>query len=117
MALRERVLAAVGAGTSRPEIVRRRRVSLATLGRYVRLRREGRSLEGKRPAGRRLRSSANRSGRPWQGNFAAVGTDASLEEHCELWHARQGGRVSVQTMRAGRWHAWQAGHTTHTKRA
>ena len=95
--LRERVLAAVDAGTAHAEIVRTLRVSLATIGRYVRLRREGYSLEGKRHPGMRPLI-----GEPERAALAApliaVGADASLEEHCELWHARHGVRVSVQTM-------------------
>ena len=95
--LRERVLAAVDAGTSHAGIVRMLRVSLATIGRYVRLRREGHSLEGKRHPGMRpLIGEPERAALAAQ--LAAVGTDASLEEHCELWHVQQGVRVSVQTM-------------------
>lgn len=111
--LRERVLAAVDAGTPRPEIVRVLRVSLATIGRYVRLRREGHSLEAKRhPGMRALIGEPQRAA--LEAQLAAVGTDASLEEHCALWHAQQGVRVSVPTMsrvlaRVADW--------THKKRA
>lgn len=95
--LRARVLAAVDAGTPHAEIVRMLRVSLATIGRYVRLRREGHSLEAKRHPGMTpLIGEPQR--RALEAQLAAVGTDASLEEHCELWQARHGVRVSVQTM-------------------
>ena len=95
--LRERVLAAVEAGTPRPEIVRMLRVSLATIGRYVRLRREGHSLKAKRHPGMRpLIGEPRRTA--LEAQLAAAGTDASLEEHCGLWQAQHGVRVSVQTM-------------------
>lgn len=111
--LRERVLGLVDAGTPHAEIVRMLRVSLATIGRYVRLRREGRSLEAKRHPG-----MTPRIGEPeraaLEAQLVAAGTDASLAEHCELWHARHGVRVSVQTM--SRVLARVAGWT-HKKRA
>ena len=53
--LRERVLLAVEAGTPHAEIVRVLRVSLATMSRYVRLRREGGPLAGKCHPGMRPR--------------------------------------------------------------
>ena len=111
--LRERVLAAVEAGTPHAEIVRMLRVSLATIGRYVRLHREGGPLAGKRHPGMRPRiGEPERAALTAQ--LAAVGTDASLAEHCELWHTQQGVRVSVPTM--GRALARVAGWT-HKKRA
>ncbi len=95
--LRERVLAAVDAGTPHAEIVRVLRVSLATIGRYVRLRREGHSLEAKRHPGMTpLIGEPQRTA--LEAQLVAVGTDASLEEHCALWREEQGVSVSVQTM-------------------
>ena len=111
--LRERVLAAVDAGAPHAEIVRMLRVSLATIGRYVRLRREGRSLEAKRPPGMRpFIGEPQRAA--LEAQLAAVGTDASLEQHCALWCEQQGVNVSVQTM--SRVLARLAGWT-HKKRA
>ncbi len=49
--LRERVVAAVNAGTAHAEIVRVFGLSLATIGRYVRLRRAGGALAAKRHPG------------------------------------------------------------------
>ena len=110
--LRERVLLAVDAGTPHAEIVRVLRVSLATIGRYVRLRREGSLLAGKRHPGMRPRiGEPERAALAAQ--LAAVGTDASLAEHCARWHVEQGVRVSVPTM--GRALARVAGWT-HKKR-
>lgn len=95
--LRARVLAAVEAGTPHAEIVRMLRVSLATIGRYVRLRGEGRSLAAKRHPGMTPRIGAPQRA-VLEAQLAAAGTDASLAQHCELWHAQQGVRVSVPTM-------------------
>ena len=95
--LRERVLAAVEAGTPHAEIVRLLRVSLATIGRYVRLRREGDSLAGKRHPGMRPRI-----GEPERGavnaEVGAGGWVGCVGEHCVFWQALRGVRVSVQTM-------------------
>lgn len=113
MDLRERVLTAVDAGVPRPEIVRMLRVSLATIGRYVRLRREGHALEGKRHPGMRPRIGEPERA-DLEAQLAAVGTDVSLEEHCALWREQQGVSVSVQTM--SRVLARVAGWT-HKKRA
>lgn len=111
--LRERVLAAVDAGTPHAEIVRVFRLSLATIGRYVRLRRQGHSIQAKKPPGMRPRIGAPERA-ALQAQLAAAGTDASLEQHCRLWQQAHRVRVSVPTM--GRARARVAGWT-HKKRA
>ena len=110
--LRERVLLAVDAGTPHAEIVRLLRVSLATIGRYVRLRREVGSLAAKRHPGMRPRIGEPERA-ALEAQLAAVGVDASLEAHCQRWQAEQGVLVSVPTM--GRALARVAGWT-HKKR-
>ena len=111
--LRERVLAAVDAGTAHAEIVCLMRVSLATIGRYVRLRRQGSPLAGRRHPGMRPRIGEPQR-EALEAQLVAVGADASLEQHCARWHEQQGVRVSVPTM--GRALARVAGWT-HKKRA
>jgi transposase len=111
--LRVRVLAAVDAGTPHAEIVRTLRVSLATIGRYVRLRRQGACLAGKRQPGMRPRIGEPERA-ALEAQLAAAGTDASLEQHCELWREQHGVSVSVPTM--SRALARVAGWT-HKKRA
>ena len=111
--LRERVLAAVDAGTPHAEIVRVFQLSLATIGRYARLRRQGRSLQAKQPPGMRPRIGAPER-EALQAQLTAAGSDASLEMHCRLWQQAHGVQVSVQTM--SRVLARVAGWT-HKKRA
>ena len=95
--LRKRVLAAVDAGTPHAEIERIMRVGLATISRYVRLRREGHPLADKRHPGMRPRiGEPERTA--LEAQLVAVGVDASLAEHGERWHTQQGVRVRVQTM-------------------
>lgn len=95
--LRERVLALVDAGTRRAEIVKTLRVSLASIGRYIRLRREGQSLAAKPRPGRRAHIGPAQA-EALELQLLAVGTEGSLELHCELWEETQGVRVSGPTM-------------------
>ena len=94
--LRERVVRAVDQGKSRQEIVSLFGVSLATLKRYLKQRRETGSLKPKtipgRPATKRLQVQLN-----LEAQLRACPA-VSLERHCELWEQAHGMRVSPKTM-------------------
>jgi transposase len=94
--LRERVVRAVDQGTSRKEIVKLFAISLATLKRYLKQRRETGSLKPKaiagRPASKRLQVQMD-----LKAQLQAY-PDVSLERHCELWEQAHGMRVSPRTM-------------------
>ena len=95
--LRERVVAAAEAGTPHAEIVRTFRVGVATIGRYLRRHRRGESLAAKPRPGMRPQIGAAQA-EALEGQLRAVGTDASLDEHCARWQQEQGVAVSVSTM-------------------
>lgn len=94
--LRERVVKAVDKGLSRSEIVKLFGVSEATIKRYLRLRSETGSLAPKRIPGyppRKL-GELQKGLRPQ----LSAHPDATLEEHCRLWEAQTGVKVSISTM-------------------
>lgn len=111
--LRERVLAMVDEGMARERIVALMRVSLASIGRWVRLRRQGRELAARKPPGMvPLLGPAQHEA--LRAQLQKAGPDASLAEHCARWRARKGGRrLSVPTM----WRALRAAGWTHKKSA
>ena len=96
--LRLRVLAAVDRGIPREEIVRVFGVSLATVGRWLRRRRETGDVDA-RPSPGRTRSicSMVEERRALWAQLEAY-PEATLEEHRELWECERGVRVSVATM-------------------
>jgi transposase len=86
----------VDQGESRSEIVRMLGVSLATIKRYLKQRRETGHVRPKAIPGRPARKGA-----ALQAGLVAqlqAHPDASLERHCELWENEQGMRVSTSTM-------------------
>src|ERR1700730_3021392 len=94
--LRERVLRAVDQGESRSEIVRMLGVSLATIKRYVKQRRETGNVRPKAIPGRTARKGA-----ALQAGLVAqlqAHPDVSLETHCQLWESEHGMGVSTSTM-------------------
>ncbi len=94
--LRERVVRAVDQGKPRAEIVSMLGVSLATIKRYLKQRRERGDLKPKGIPGR----PAKKLG-PLQAGLVTqlqVHPDARLEDHCQLWEQTQGVRVSTTTM-------------------
>ena len=96
--LRMRVLAAVDRGIQREEVVRVFGVSLATIGRWLRRRRETGDVDA-RPSPGRTRSICSRTEERralWVQLEAHP--EATLEEHRELWGREGGVRVSVATM-------------------
>jgi transposase len=94
--LRERVLRAVDQGKAQKEIVEALGVSLATIKRYVKQRREVGHVKPKAIPGR----PPKKAGQLEAGLVAQVEShrDATLEQHCELWEQTHAVRVSPRTM-------------------
>jgi len=94
--LREHVLKAVDHGISRSEVTRIFGVSLASIKRYLKQRRETGSLAPKTIPGR----PPKKIGPLQKGLLPQLEAhpDAILEEHCELWEAETGSKVSISTM-------------------
>jgi transposase len=87
---------AVDEGLSRSEIVKLFGVSEVTIKRYLRLRRETGSLAPKKIPGCPPRKvGALQKGLQPQ---LEAHPDATLEEHCRLWEAQTGVKVSISTM-------------------
>ena len=94
--LRERVLRAVDQGRPRAEIVQLLGVSLATIKRYLKQRRDEGHVKPKAIPGRTPKKRAKlEAGLEAQLRAHA---DATLEQHCELWEQTHGERVSRWTM-------------------
>lgn len=94
--LRERIVAAVAAGEAHPAVARRFGVAVATVGNYLRLRRETGALAPRpRPGGQPEIGPAR-----YQALLAQLRADpdATLAQHCATWAEAQGQVVSVSTM-------------------
>jgi transposase len=94
--LREKVLRAVDQGKARREIVNVFGVSLATLKRYLKQRRERGNVLPKPIPGRPSKKFA-----PLEAGLVAqlkAHSDATLQEHCRLWEEAHAMRVSTSTM-------------------
>jgi transposase len=94
--LRERVLRAIDAGESRADIIRLFGVSLATIKRYLKQRREQGTVAAKPHPGRPPKKSA-----PLQAALhkqLEEHDDATLATHCQLWQQQSGEEVSQSTM-------------------
>ncbi len=96
--LRLRVLAAVDRGTAYGEVSRLFGVSLATIGRYARRRRETGEVAPRPSPGRTARICKNAEERRALWLQLEESPEATLEEHRGLWEKRGGARVSVATM-------------------
>ena len=94
--LREHVLRAVDLGCSRAEIVYLLGVSLATIKRYIKQRREEGHVRPKaipgRPPTKRAQVETNVL------TQLQANADATLEQHCIMWEQTHGERVSRWTM-------------------
>ena len=95
--LRTRVLAAVDRGTVYGEISRLFGVSLATIGRYARRRRETGEVAPRPSPGRTARICKSAEERRALRRQLEESPEATLEEHRVLWEERGGARVSVAT--------------------
>src|SRR5438128_7530562 len=94
--VRERVLRAVDQGIPRSEMVRVLGVSLATIGRYLKQRRETGHVQPKGIPGR-----PSQKVKPLQAGLQAqleAFPDATLEQHCQYWEQKQGMQVSRWSM-------------------
>jgi transposase len=94
--LREHILRAVDQGYQRADIVKMFGVSLATIKRYLKRRRETGIVAAKPHPGRPPKKFASK-----QASLIAqlqTHDDATLETHCQLWQEQQGVAVSTSTM-------------------
>ncbi len=96
--LRLKVLDAVDRGIPRKEVVRTFGVSLPTLERYLRRRREGARLAPGRSPGRTPSVCASVEERRALWRQLEENDDATLQRHRELWENERGVKVSISTM-------------------
>jgi transposase len=96
--LRLKVLDAVDRGIPRKEVVRTFGVSMPTLERYLRRRREGTRLDPGRSPGRTPSILATLEEKRLLWKQLEENDEATLERHCELWEQKRKVRVSVATM-------------------
>ena len=94
--LRERVVRAVAIGTPRDEVAARFVVSIPTITRWLRLKRETGSLAPKPvPGPVAVKTAAVMAALPER---LAEHADATLAEHCSWWQEASGVEVSTATM-------------------
>jgi transposase len=96
--LRIKALGALDRGMPRKEAAGTFGVSLATLKRWLKRRREGEGLAPKPSPGRTPRILATVEQRSALWEQLEANDDSTLERHCELWEREQGVAVSVSTM-------------------
>ena len=105
--LRIKALGALDRGMPRREAASTFGVSLATLKRWLKRRREGEDIAPRPSPGRTPLILSNREQRAALWEQLEENADATLERHCELWEHRTGVGVSVSTMsRAVRTLGW-----------
>jgi transposase len=94
--LRERVVAAVDAGKRKEEVAESFSVSLSSVNRWLRLKRETETLEPRPITGRpSIKGKALDEGLVEQ---LREHPDATIAEHCKLWEGRTKTSVSEATM-------------------
>jgi len=96
--LRLKVLDAVDRGIPRKEVVRTFGVSMPTLERYLRRRRESAGLAPGRSPGRTPSICASVEERRALWKQLEENNEATLERHCELWKTKRKVKVSISTM-------------------
>ncbi len=96
--LRVRAVAAVERGIPRREVAQTFSVSLTTLKRWLRMKREGKDLSPGVSTGRRRRILATLGEKKALWKQLEENDEATLERHCELWESTRGVRVSLATM-------------------
>jgi transposase len=94
--LRLRVLAAVDAGKPREEVAETFSVSMPTIKRWLRRRRESGDVEPKPIPGRPARKGSMLQ--EWLPHHLEANDDLSLEEHREAFEEEYGERVSTSTI-------------------
>lgn len=96
--LRIRAVDAVDRGISRSDVVETFSISLTTLKRWLRMRRQGKDLSPGISTGRKRRIlSTTQENKALWGQLEE-NDDATLERHCEMWEEKRGVRVSVSAM-------------------
>ena len=96
--LRIRAVDAVDRGIPRREVLRTFSISLTTLKRWLRMRREGKDLSPGVSTGRRRRILSTLQERKTLWQQLEENDEATLERHCELWEQKTGVRVSISAM-------------------
>jgi transposase len=96
--LRMRALAAVDRGIPRREVVEIFSISLTTLKRWLKMRREGKDLSPGVSTGRRRRILSTLQEKRLLWGQLQENDDATLERHCQLWEQKTGVRVSISAM-------------------
>jgi len=96
--LRLRAVEAVERGIPRKDVVDAFSISLTTLKRWLRKRREGEDLSPGTSTGRKRRILANAEERRALWEQLEANDDATLERHCEMWEQKRGVRVSLSAM-------------------
>ncbi len=96
--LRVRAVAAVDRGIPRREVVELFSVSLTTLKRWLKRRREGKDLSPGVSTGRKRRILATTEQKQLLWRQLEEHDDATLESHCRMWERKMGVCVSVATM-------------------
>ena len=96
--LRIRAVDAVERGIPRKEVVEIFSVSLRTLKRWLKMRREGKDLSPGLSTGRERRILATLEEERLLWEQLQENDDATLERHCELWEEKTGVRVSISAM-------------------
>src|SRR5215211_4369405 len=94
--LRSRVLAAVDAGTSREQVAKTFSVSMPTIKRWLKRRRETGDVEQKPIPGRPSRKGTMLQS--WLPKHLEANDDLALEEHREAFEEEFGQRVSTSTI-------------------
>jgi transposase len=96
--LRTRAVAVVDRDVPRKELVETFSISLTTLKRWLRMRREGKDLSPGVSTGRRRRILATLEEKRLLWSQLEENYESTLERHCELWERKTGVRVSLSTM-------------------
>jgi transposase len=96
--LRVRAVEAVERGIPRKDVVETFSISLTTLKRWLRKRREGRDLSPGTSTGRKRRILATEEEERALWEQLEANDDATLREHCQMWEERRGVRVSPSAM-------------------
>src|SRR5215204_6030962 len=96
--LRLKVLDAIDRGIPRMEVVRTFGVSMPTLERYLRRRRQSGDLAPKPSPGRTPSICATLEEKRMLWKQLEENSEATLQHHCELWEKERGVKVSISTM-------------------
>lgn len=96
--LRHRIMAALDDGMPRTQVVRTFGISMPTLERYVRLRREKGGLAPRRQSQHGPAPQKTRALIAWLPQRLRQAADATLSEHADAFTAATGVQVSTSTM-------------------